>query len=123
MGGVGITAALLTALGIYVLAESLAARRRRELAIRAALGASGSRLGVLVLREALMLTGLGVLIGVAVVWAASDAVRMFLFQIEPFDPPSLSAVSLLLFLLFLAVSLKPARAATSMDVARLLAEE
>ena len=123
MGGVGLAAALLTALGIYVLAESLAARRRRELAIRAALGASGSRLGVLVLREALMLTGLGVLIGVAVVWAASDAVRMFLFQIEPFDPPSLSAVSLLLFLLFLAVSLKPARAATSMDVARLLAEE
>jgi predicted permease len=123
MGAVGIAAALLTALGIYVMAASLAVRRRRELGIRSALGAPRAHLGLIVLREAALVAGSGILAGSAVVWAGMDVMRAFLFQIEPFDPLSVASAAALLLALVLTVSLQPARTAMRVDVARILAEE
>ena len=123
MGGVGVASVLLTALGAYVLAASLVMRRRRELGIRAALGASRSHLGLIVLREAGVVAVGGVLAGVAIVRAGLEPIRAFLFQIEPFDPPSVVSAATVLLLLVAAVSLKPALAAMRVDVARTLAEE
>jgi predicted permease len=123
MGGVGIAAALLTALGIYVMAASLAARRRRELSIRSALGAPRAHLGLIVLREAGLVAGSGLLAGIAIAWASLEPIRAFLFQVEPFDARSVATAAVLLVALIVAVSLKPARAAMRVDVARILAEE
>jgi hypothetical protein len=123
MGAVGIAAALLTALALYVMAASLAVRRRRELGIRSALGAPRAHLGLLVLREAALVAGSGILAGSAVVWAGMDVMRAFLFQIEPFDPLSIASAAALLLALVLTVSLQPARTAMRVDVARILAEE
>lgn len=125
MGAVGIAAALLTALAVFVMATSLAARRRRELGIRSALGAPRAHLAFIVLRESVLVAGIGILAGAAVVWwgSALEPMRAFLFQVEPFDPLSVAGAAALLMVLVLIVSLKPARAAMRQDVTRVLVEE
>ena len=123
MGGVGVASALLTALGTYVLAASLAMRRRRELAIRSALGAPRAHIGLIVLRESGLVALVGIFVGVVIVSAGVEFIRTFLFQIEPFDPLSIASAATLLLVLVLTVGLKAARAAMRMDVARILAEQ
>jgi predicted permease len=123
MGGVGVASTLLTALGTYVLAASLAMRRRRELAIRSALGAPRAHIGLIVLRESGLVALVGIFVGVVIVWAGVEFIRTFLFQIEPFDPLSIASAATLLLVLVLTVGLKAARAAMRMDVARILAEQ
>jgi predicted permease len=123
MGGVGVAAALLTALGVYVMAASLSVRRRRELGIRSALGAPRAHLGLIILREAGVVAGSGIVAGIAALRAGIEPVRAFLFQIEPFDPVSIGIAAALLAAVVLMVSLQPARAAMRVDVARILAEE
>ena len=123
MGVLGGIAVLLTGMGIYVVAESMGLSRRREFGIRAALGARGSTLAGRILTETLRLVGIGAFIGVAVSWAGARAFRAFLFQVEPFDAVTLSTVAILMLLLAIIVSLRPALAAMRVDLARLLRDE
>jgi ABC-type antimicrobial peptide transport system permease subunit len=123
LGMLGMIAALLTILGAYVLAESMAAGRQREMGIRAALGATRTALGGLVLTQTVRLVGLGLLIGFGLAWIGAGTIRSFLFQVQPFDPTTLVAVSATILGLAVAVSLKPAIAAARMDVARVLRDE
>ena len=123
LGVLGGIAVLLTILGAYVLAESIAAIRRREVGIRAALGATRSALGVQLLWQTVRLVGVGLLMGLGLAWLGAGTIRAFLFQVQPFDPTTLVGVSATILALALAVSLKPAIAAARMDVARILREE
>lgn len=123
LGVLGAIAVLLTILGAYVLAESIAAIRQREMGIRAALGATRSALGGLLLLQTVRLVGLGILVGLGLAWLGAGTIRSFLFEVQPFDPTTLVAVSATILGLALAVSLKPAIAAARMDVARILREE
>ncbi|MEO7270799.1 MAG: FtsX-like permease family protein [Vicinamibacterales bacterium] len=123
LGGLGAMAALLTILGTYVLAESMAAQRGREMGIRAALGATGRQLGALVLAETARLVGLGPVVGIGLVWLGASTIRAFLFKIEPLDPTTIGAVATLILLLALAVSLRPAVQAARVDLARVLRYE
>jgi hypothetical protein len=123
MGTLGGIAVLLTVVGIYVLAESLASGRRRELGIRAALGATRRQLGSVVLVETVRLVGLGVVLGLLLSWAGADMIRAFLFEIEPFDVVTFAGIVALIFILALAVSLRPAINAMRVDPARTLREE
>jgi hypothetical protein len=65
LGALGGIALLLTVLGTYVVAESMVVRRRRELGIRAALGARSAQLRALVLRDTARLVGVGLIAGLA----------------------------------------------------------
>lgn len=123
MGALGGIALLLSVLGAWVLAESMATERRREMGIRAALGASGRHLRALMLSETCRLVGFGLIVGVALSWLGAGTIRAFLFQVEPLDPVVLGTVALLIALLALGVSLRPALAATRLDLARLLRED
>ena len=60
LGALGAVAVLLTLLGAYVLADSMATMRMREMGIRAALGATRRQLGSIVLAETARLVGAGV---------------------------------------------------------------
>jgi putative ABC transport system permease protein len=122
LGALGGVAVLLTILGTYVLAESMAAMRMREMGIRAALGASGRQLGVIVLAETGRLVGLGLIVGFALAWVGAGTIRAFLFQIKPLDPATLAEVAGLIFTLALAVSLRPAIRASRVDPAQVLKE-
>jgi putative ABC transport system permease protein len=123
MGALGGIALLLSVLGTWVLAESMATLRRREMGIRAALGASRHHLRTLLLSEALRLVGLGLLAGFGLSWLGAGTIRAFLFQVEPFDPVVTASVAAVILALTLAASLRPALASGRVDPARVLRED
>jgi ABC-type antimicrobial peptide transport system permease subunit len=90
----GVLAGLLAIVGIYSVMSYTVAQRTRELAIRAALGASNQGLLSMVLREGFVITGIGIFTGVAGAIAASRLVRALLYQVSPTDPFVLTATAI-----------------------------
>jgi putative ABC transport system permease protein len=120
LGGIAL---LLTVLGTYVVAESMVVRRRRELGIRAALGARSAQLRRLVLRDTARLVGIGLVAGLAMAAVGARFIRSLLYQVEPLDPLVLVTVAAGIFGLALLVSLRPALEAARLDLTRSLREE
>ena len=108
LGALGAIAILLTLLGTYVLADSMASTRMKEMGIRAALGATRRQLGWTVLTDTVRLVGVGVLPGLALSWMGTTTIRSFLFRVQPFDPATLGPVAALILLLAILVSLRAA---------------
>lgn len=123
MGGLGAIALLLSVLGTYVVAESMATLRRREMGIRAALGATGGQLGSILLTDTLRLVGAGLVLGFGLSWLGAETIRAFLFQVQPFDALVTGLVSLLIITMALVVSLRPALAAARLDLATVLRQD
>jgi predicted permease len=123
MGALGAIALFLSVLGTYVIAESMAVLRRREMGIRAALGARGSQLGRLLLSDTFRLVGAGLLLGFGLTWLGANTIRAFLFQVEPFDPLVTIGVAAMIVVLALAVSLRPALSAARLDLSKILRED
>jgi ABC-type antimicrobial peptide transport system permease subunit len=122
LGALGVIAALLTFFGVFVLVESMASLRRREMGVRAALGATGGQLGALVLNEALRLVAMGIAAGLVLAWLGAGLVQAFLFRVTPFDARTMAAVIAIIAGLSVVVSLRPARRAATIDPARVLRE-
>ena len=123
LGALGVIAVILTLVGTYVLAESTASLRRREMGVRAALGADTRQLTALLFAETGRLIGLGLALGLLLVWLGADLIRAFLFRVEPLDPTTLGAVAAMILVLAVAVSARPALRAARVDLARVLREE
>jgi predicted permease len=123
LGALGTIAVLLTLLGAYVIADSMATMRRREMGIRAALGATRRQLGSIVLAETARLVGAGVIAGLALAWLGASTIRSFLFQVQPLDPVTLGGVSLLILTLALAVSIRAALRSARVDLSTVLKAE
>ena len=113
-------AVALAAIGIYgVLAYSVALRRR-EIGIRAALGASSSRLLRAVLGRGLLVTSLGLLIGVAGAIGLAPLLGSVLYNVQPRDPFLMALATTILALVALVASAIPARRAANVDPAVVL---
>jgi putative ABC transport system permease protein len=82
----GVLAAALAILGIYSVMSYTVAQRERELAIRAAVGATRSSLLSMVLREGVVLSGIGIVIGAVIAFAASGVLRTLLYEVSARDP-------------------------------------
>ena len=82
----GVLAAVLAILGIYSVMSYTVAQRERELAIRAAVGATRSSLLSMVLREGVILSGAGIAAGALLAFAASGVLRSLLYQVSATDP-------------------------------------
>ncbi|MEX2660615.1 MAG: FtsX-like permease family protein, partial [Vicinamibacterales bacterium] len=123
LGALGSIAVLLTLLGAYVLADSMATMRMREMGIRAALGATRRQLGSIVLAETGRLIGIGIVAGLGLAWLAAGTIRAFLFQVQPLDPITLGGASALILVLTLAVSLRAALRVARVDLAQVLRHE
>ena len=108
-------ALLLASIGLYGLMSYIVTRRTREIGIRAALGAQRAAIFWLVLRETLILTMLGLLIGIPCALAASRLLASLLFGVSPGDAPTIVIVSLLIFVVGLFAGYIPARRASSID--------
>jgi putative ABC transport system permease protein len=78
-------ALLLTASGLVVIARSVA-ERRRELAIRSALGAESGQLVSLVIRQGLLPVILGTSAGLLLAWLGARILEQFLFEVKLHDP-------------------------------------
>lgn len=88
LGFFAIMAGLLTAIGLYGVTADSIRSRVREMAIRTVLGARRSRLVSLVVRETLVLSGVGMAAGLAAAVVGSRILRPFLFGVTAMDPVS-----------------------------------
>ena len=101
--------------GLYGTVAYNVARRTSEIGIRMALGAQRGRLLWLVLREVMMLAGIGVAVSVPAALTASKLVESFLFGMKRNDPWALTAAVATLFVAALVAGYLPARRASSID--------
>jgi len=114
-------ALLLAAMGLFGVVSGSVTRRRHELAVRMALGADPRSALRLVLREGVLLVGIGILAGLPVVFVAGSLIRAVLVGVSPSDPFTLAAVALLLVFVTLVTCYVPARRVLKIDPAQLLA--
>jgi ABC-type antimicrobial peptide transport system permease subunit len=101
--------------GVYALLAYTVAQRKREIAVRMAIGASSSSVARLVVMESLMLALVGCLIGGIGVAAVSGVARSVLFGIAPHDPLTLIVTAGVLLAGVLAASWLPARRAARVN--------
>jgi predicted permease len=114
-GFFAVVALLLGALGIHGVLSYLVAQRVGELGVRLALGARPAALLLLVVRQGMLLAGIGVAIGVVAALAGARVLRGLLFGVAPSDPASfLVAIAVLGAAAFLACY-GPARRAARID--------
>jgi putative ABC transport system permease protein len=114
-GFFGILAGLLTAVGLYGVISFLVARRTHEIGIRMALGAGKRQVLSLVLRETLMLTLVGMGVGLPITFGMSRLIASMLFGVKPDDPAALTIAACALCGVGLAAAYTPARRATKVD--------
>jgi ABC-type antimicrobial peptide transport system permease subunit len=114
-GSFGALALALAAMGIYGVLNYAVSVRTREIGVRVALGATRRQVARLVLRDALVMTGLGVVVGLAAAGALMRLIQSILFEVRPGDPLTYAAVAVILFAVALVATWLPARRATSVD--------
>jgi predicted permease len=111
-GGLGVVGILLAAMGIYGVTAYTVAQRTREFAIRTALGASRRDVGVLALRQAMLLTAIGSTIGLALAVPSGFVLSALLLDVSPVDPVTfVMAVALCATVVLAACAVPVTRAA------------
>lgn len=114
-GAFTVAAVLIAAVGVYGVTAYWVTRRRRELAIRLAVGASPDRLIATVLGRGLRLTAIGTAIGLAIALAGARVMTSLLFATDPRDPATFAAVTVLLGAVAILACLVPALKAARVD--------
>ena len=119
-GSLAACALLIAAVGLFGALSQIVAERSRELALRAALGASRAVLVTLVIRQALVATSIGLVTGLSGAAATMRLLESQLFGVDVVDPFTLSAVSGLVFLFAVLACLVPALRAGRLHPSQLL---
>lgn len=111
----GALAGLLAAIGVYGLFSWSVALRTRELAIRLTLGARPAAVGNIVIRQSAVLVVAGVIVGLALVRVAEQALTRVLFEVTPSDVSATAIASGLLLVAALVACVPPAIRAMRVD--------
>jgi predicted permease len=119
----GLLALALACVGLYGVTSYSVARRTSEIGIRMALGATRSNVLGLVLREAAVQLGLGLVVGVAAALAAGRLLASQLFGVTVRDPLTLIFAAVVLSVSAVVAAFVPARRAASVDPMRALRTE
>ncbi len=122
IAGLALGALLLVAMGLFGVISGAVARRRGELAVRLALGATHDRVIRLVVVEGLRLVALGLLLGIPGIYMSGQAIRGLLIEISPFDTSTLAAVVIVFFAVAFIACYLAARRITSIEPELLLRE-
>jgi predicted permease len=120
---VGAVALLLSALGIYGIVAYTVARRRREIGVRMALGATRHAIVRLVGGQMVRVAGTGAVVGLLLAAVAAQVLRVLLYGIAPLDPLSFGGAALLLAVVALAACALPARRAVAINPVEALRTE
>ena len=123
LGGFAAAALLLATLGVYGVMAFAVTQRTREIGVRIALGAHARRVFALVLKQGMVLAGLGLLLGLTGALALTRVLQSLLFGISATDPVVLIAVAILLGVVTMIGAYLPARRAARIDPAIALREE
>jgi ABC-type antimicrobial peptide transport system permease subunit len=116
----GCMALLLGVIGIYGVIAYSVSQRTREIGIRMALGARQQQLAGMFVRHGIVLTGIGVAIGLVAAFALMRLMSSLLFQVSPVDPVTYLTVSLGLIAVAALASYIPSRRAAAVDPAEAL---
>jgi putative ABC transport system permease protein len=108
-------ALLLAMVGVYAVMASSVAQRRREIGIRMAVGAQVSNVVRLVLSQGLVLTTIGLAVGLAAAIGVTRVLASILFGVSATDPGIFAGAALLLGAVALLATYIPARSATRVD--------
>ena len=108
-------ALLLASIGLYGLMSYAVTRRTREMGIRVAVGAQRQNILWIVLRETLILTLIGLAVGIPCAVAGCRLIASMLFGLTSSDVPTIAAVSFLLLAVAAFAGYLPARRATRID--------
>ncbi|MGA2736209.1 MAG: ABC transporter permease [Bryobacteraceae bacterium] len=122
-GAFGLLAGLLAVLGLYGVIAYMVARRRNEIGVRIALGASRGRVIALVLREAVLLLAIGLTLGTALAAWAGQAAASLVYGMTPRDPLTLGVAVALLAIVALFASYGPAWRASRLQPMDALRDE
>ena len=115
VAGFAVIALLLGVVGLYGVVAYSVSQRTREIGVRMALGAERRTIYSMVLRQAGLLTAIGIALGLACSIGASLALRSMLFGVAPWDALTLTAVAFLLAAASIVASFLPARRAASVN--------
>jgi predicted permease len=115
LGAFGAVAALVAAIGLYAVMSFHVTRKTREIGIRMALGASISEVLAQSLRDGIVLTAIGAVLGLGLSLAATQVLRQFLFGVTPADPWTLAGAVLFLAVTAGLASIVPARRAARVE--------
>ena len=108
-GSLSALALVLASIGVYGVVSYTVTRRRREVGIRMALGASPRAVQGLVLRETLRPVGIGVSLGVLAAAASSQLLERGLFGISPFDPVAFAVAAIFMLTVASMATVLPTR--------------
>jgi predicted permease len=109
------TALILAAVGIYGVTAYSVAQRTSEFGIRVALGAKPRHVLQRVLRQGLVMAGIGVIVGIGAAAALTKFLRELLFEMNALDPVTFAGMALLLLAVTVFACYGPARRATKVD--------
>jgi putative ABC transport system permease protein len=116
-------ATLLSAVGIFGVMNYSVALRTREIGLRLAVGAQPRQVLMLILKQGLVLTIVGVVLGLAAAFALTRLLSGLLFGVAAVDPTTFTTISLLLVFVSLLACYLPARRAMRIDPLRALRYE
>jgi predicted permease len=110
-----VVALVLSAVGLYGVMSYAVSQRRREIGVRMALGATRGHITRLVLGNGMLLTVVGISLGLAASFGLTRVMQTLLFGVAATDPVTFAGVSLLLSIVALLASYIPARRATRVN--------
>ena len=115
LGSLGVLALILASVGVYGVMAYSVSQRTRELGIRMALGAQSNQVLQLVLRQGMLLAGIGMAVGLFAAFGSTRLASVFLYGVNPSDPFVFLGVTTLLAAAAFAACYFPARRALKID--------
>ena len=123
LGSFGVLALVLAAIGIYGVMSYVVAGRTREIGLRMALGAQLRHVRQLILGQGMILAGIGLAVGLVIVFILARFLTSMLYGVSPTDPITFIAITFLLAAVALVACYVPARRAARVDPMVALREE